>query len=115
MSKKKRSLEEYLGGLSGKSKLIMYLIATGSYTFEQIRTMTVEQLLTLRISVKQNYPDLLDTLDELTINRDPTEYAFLYASGRRYSVNNVRDILVRAHARCNEEYQGLAQFIISIK
>lgn len=112
---RKYSLENFLVGVTGKSKLMIYLLSTGDFSLEQIRSLTVGELLPLRNKIKKDVPSLIDTLSELTSNRDEDEYALLYTSGRRYSVNNVRDILIRAHKRCNVEYKGLDHFVEQIR
>lgn len=114
MNKKILSLKDYFVGLSGKSKLIIYLLSSERLTYEQTRTMTVGSLLQLRGSIDKSAPDLLDTLDELTTGRDENESAFQYTSGRPYSLSRIQDILVRAHERAGIEYKSLKSFQESV-
>jgi hypothetical protein len=110
LKKKSPSLKDFFVGLSGKSKLIIYLLSSENRTFDHIRTMTVGDLLSLRDSIDQGAPDLIDVVDNLSTGRDVNETAFHYTSGRSYSESRIKDILIRAHAQAGREYKGLKHF-----
>ena len=108
-------MDDFLIGITGKSKLIICLLSTGDYSFDHIRSIKVGELEKLRKTIKTYWPGLIDALDELTRNRGADDYAFLFDSGRRYSSNNIRDILIRAHKRAELKYEGLAAFVKKIQ
>jgi hypothetical protein len=110
LKKKKPALNDFFVGLSGKSKLIIYLLSSENSTFEQIRTMTVGGLLALRDSIDKGVPDLIDVVDDIATGRDEHESAFQYTSGRAYSESRIKDILIRAHAQVGLDYKGLKYF-----
>ena len=105
-----KKLQPYFRSLTGKSRLMVYLLATGNYTVDELRKLTVSELNAVVTDVPNEF-DLTDICRELTHNRDKSEKVLINASGRAYSVSNLIDVLKLSHKIAGMEYQGLEVFI----
>lgn len=111
MKKNPLSINDFFVGLSGKSKLIIYLLSREGCTFDHVKTMDIGKLAQMRDEIANNgNPDLIDFVDYILTGRKAEEPAFQYTSGRSYSESRIKDILIRAHAQAGLEYKGLKHF-----
>lgn len=98
------------GNVTQKTKLIILILSTGQYSYDEVRNMTCDQLKAFKPDIPSSFPELRDICDELTASCRSHHRAFTNPSGRPYSIKNIADILIRAHQRADVEYQGREYF-----
>lgn len=98
-------------GLGGKSKLAIFLLATGKYTFKHLANMTVSDLKNLDTDIMEIMPmDLKMEMDDIAFDADPLSPAFMRNSGKITS-DSFRRILLKALSKQNIECDGLNGFV----
>ncbi len=108
-----KKLAPYFYRLTDKSRLIVYILATGEYNYDRIRKMTVGDLL----KRKKHLPDMFnDIIGELTFDREKDALAF-HLSEKKYSSKQISNIVERSHKIAEVEYVSLEKFVkaVSVK
>lgn len=108
-------LEPYFYGLTAKYRLIVYLLATGEYTFNTVKLITVKELIGLCKSKLIVSLELVDICDDICEDKDSDSLAFTIPSGRKYTVSVIKDTLKRAHKNAGVEYISRSQFVKNMK
>ena len=105
-----KKLTPYFRALSGKSRLIVYLLGTGDFSFDRVRKLTVKELNTLSRDIPHEL-ELIDICSELVRDLDASEFVFTSASRPFHSINDLISILKRAHKNAEVDYVGLDYFV----
>lgn len=105
-----KKLLPYFRALTGKSRLIVYLLGTGDFSFDQVRKLTVQELKTLSCDIPLEL-ELFDICDELVRDLEGDEVVFSSASRPLHSINDLIGILKRAHKIAEIDYVGLDAFV----
>ena len=104
------SLQPYFYGITDKIRVIIYLLATGQYSFDEVRTMTVGQFKKIAKTIPVELM-LVDVCDSLIDDRDKEARVFLFSKDRGYSEKDLKAILLRAHNIAGVDYTGLKAFV----
>ena len=110
MKPKIKKIQPYFFGLTDKLRLIVYLLGTGKYSFDQLRRLTIGEVKEWRTEIQREL-ELNDILSDICFNKGEDEVAFTRPSGSEYSVKAVIDILKRAHKIAKTPYGGLQPFV----
>ena len=109
-----KKLTPYFPGLAEKSHLMVYLLATGKYSFDQLRKISVSELNEIEETLPEELLYLVDTCHECVHDKADDDKAFDNTSGRPYSVSNIKDVLKRSHKIAGLEYQNLSEFVKNV-
>jgi len=108
----------YLAGCSNKTRLLIYLLATGDFSFHSVRKLTINDLRDYCVKVGQKISEgdeFLLLCNDICFQREDHEYVFSNQSGRLLSEKDVQKILMRAHERVDRYYGGLKTFVELLK
>ena len=103
-------LMPYFRALTVKSRLIVYLLATGSFSYNEVRKVTANDLAIAMGDIPAEL-DLFDICDELMHGLSDDDIVFFSSSRPMYSINHMIDILKRSHKNAEVDYIGLSSFV----
>ncbi len=112
------SIKKYFSGCSNKTRVLIYLLATGDFSFDQVRKLTVGDLqryCDLNHQLMSENGDFMLLCNDICFQKKTDDYIFINQSGRLMSEKDVQAILIRACARTGDNYQGHSLFVEKLK
>lgn len=109
-----KKLTPYLSTLTPKYKLIIYLLATGNYNFNDVRFLKKEEL--TKHCSKKIIKDigLIDICHDICDTKQKNKKVFFNPSGRNYSESYILSVLERSHKIANETYVSRNHFVKNV-
>ncbi len=108
-----RNIEDYFFGLSTKSSLIIWLLAAG-YSPTEISQMRIKQLNKILKVLPTKLPRLRAWCEDTLSEHDEDERVFEKQKGVPMSKGWILDILIKAHAKIDQEFISVKKFIARV-
>ena len=105
-----KKIAPYFFGMRSASRVFIYLLATGEYTIDQGRQVTVKELKAFAKKIPDELA-LIDVCDELVYGKKEGEGVFFRSKGRIKTINDTINMLKLSHKAAGVEYKGLAEFV----